>query len=147
MAYPSGRLGNDGARRANYHVVEPLAGCCRCASPACSATRAYRLTGAGLHPDQPTVWLLEGLLIYLTAGPAGQLLTGGELRRTTGQTPRPVTAAASPVRPLAASSPLPALDTVSPSWKAFPADARRSSGGTWRMSVGSAQLLVGWPTS
>jgi methyltransferase (TIGR00027 family) len=33
------------------------------------------LTDAGLHPDEPTVWLLEGLLIYLSAGEAGELFT------------------------------------------------------------------------
>jgi methyltransferase (TIGR00027 family) len=33
------------------------------------------LTAAGLYPDQPTAWLLEGLLIYLSAGEATHLLT------------------------------------------------------------------------
>lgn len=33
------------------------------------------LLAAGLRPDQPTAWLLEGLLIYLTAGEATDLLT------------------------------------------------------------------------
>jgi methyltransferase (TIGR00027 family) len=38
------------------------------------------LTGAGLRPDQPTVWLLEGLLTYLSADEATHLLTRiGEL--------------------------------------------------------------------
>jgi methyltransferase (TIGR00027 family) len=33
------------------------------------------LTGAGLRPDRPTVWLFEGLLIYLSAAEATHLLT------------------------------------------------------------------------
>jgi methyltransferase (TIGR00027 family) len=38
------------------------------------------LTGAGLRPDQPTAWLLEGLLIYLSADEVIHLLTTlGEL--------------------------------------------------------------------
>jgi methyltransferase (TIGR00027 family) len=39
-----------------------------------------RLTGAGFDPDEPTVWLAEGLLIYLSADEAGALLNRvGEL--------------------------------------------------------------------
>lgn len=38
------------------------------------------LTGAGLRPEQPTAWLLEGLLIYLSADEVVHLLsTVGEL--------------------------------------------------------------------
>jgi methyltransferase (TIGR00027 family) len=38
------------------------------------------LTGAGLAPDRQTAWLIEGLLIYLSADEAERLLTGvGEL--------------------------------------------------------------------
>lgn len=33
------------------------------------------LTEAGLHRDEPTAWLLEGLLIYLSAGEAGDVFT------------------------------------------------------------------------
>jgi len=33
------------------------------------------LTGAGLRPDRPTAWLLEGLLIYLSAEETTHLLT------------------------------------------------------------------------
>jgi methyltransferase (TIGR00027 family) len=41
---------------------------------------AAPLTGAGLRPDRPTAWLLEGLLIYLSAAEATHLLTTmGEL--------------------------------------------------------------------
>jgi methyltransferase (TIGR00027 family) len=34
------------------------------------------LTRAGFDPTQPTAWLAEGLLIYLSANQAGQLFTG-----------------------------------------------------------------------
>jgi methyltransferase (TIGR00027 family) len=35
----------------------------------------FALAEAGLRPDEPTVWLLEGLLIYLTAGEAEHVLS------------------------------------------------------------------------
>lgn len=37
---------------------------------------AGRLTSAGLRPDEPTAWLVEGLLIYLTAAEATRVLAG-----------------------------------------------------------------------
>jgi methyltransferase (TIGR00027 family) len=36
---------------------------------------ASALLDSGLRPTEPTAWLAEGLLIYLTAGEAGQLLS------------------------------------------------------------------------
>jgi methyltransferase (TIGR00027 family) len=37
---------------------------------------AAKLAAAGLDPGQPTAWLAEGLIIYLTAAEAARLLTG-----------------------------------------------------------------------
>ncbi|HEX6675015.1 MAG TPA: SAM-dependent methyltransferase [Actinomycetes bacterium] len=42
-----------------------------------------RLTGAGFRSGEPTAWLVEGLLVYLTADEAARVLTGiGELSAT-----------------------------------------------------------------
>ncbi|MFC6886559.1 SAM-dependent methyltransferase [Actinomadura yumaensis] len=50
----------------------------RCERVACPADLredwAERLAGAGFEPGRPTVWLAEGLLIYLSAEEAGRLL-------------------------------------------------------------------------
>lgn len=56
--------------------------CDRTAVPAdlLSTTWADRLVDAGFDPDRPTAWLVEGLLVYLTADEAAALLrTVGEL--------------------------------------------------------------------
>jgi methyltransferase (TIGR00027 family) len=34
-----------------------------------------RLTAAGFGPGRPAIWLAEGLIIYLTAGEAGRMLS------------------------------------------------------------------------
>ncbi|MFJ8045532.1 SAM-dependent methyltransferase [Kitasatospora sp. NPDC096147] len=52
-------------------------GCDRTELPADLADPAWerRLTDAGFDPGQPTLWLAEGLLVYLDAGEAARLLS------------------------------------------------------------------------
>jgi methyltransferase (TIGR00027 family) len=53
-----------------------VAGCERTALPVdLREDWPSRLTGAGLDPGRPTAWLIEGLLVYLTAAEAATLLT------------------------------------------------------------------------
>ncbi len=100
------------------HQAAAVAGCERIAVPVdlredwTAAVRA-----GGLDPSEPTAWLCEGLLIYLSAGEADQLLTtvsdlsvpGSQLAFEHGSTLDPVL--------MAAAHSIPAMKPYTSMWK------------------------------